>query len=130
MDAIQFDAKDLPAIGDTPGNTSSLATPRPIRDAENNQMLNSNYELCDIVTDADQNLFVDNQADLLNAGLMDNSLVNKNLSTPTFENVVDDSQIFNADDLLTTDAEINQLLSQTTDDQDLYRKENKRKRLS
>ena len=93
--------------------------------------MNSNFELCDIEDEAGNNLFSDNQADLLNAGLMDDgSLVNKNLGAPTFENVVDDSQIFNEDDLLTTDAEINQLLSQTVDDQDLYRKETKRKRLS
>ena len=104
--------------------------------------MNSNFELCDIVNNASTNaitdnyqtddLFAINQTCLLNSclpdSLTDNSILNKDLSN--FESAVENASMFNPDDLLTTDAAIDQLLDQATNDQDLYYNEPKRKRLS
>lgn len=132
--------KGVPAISDS--NTQLITTDSPLstplstpKQVMNTQLLetsnlgnlNNNFELCDIVGSTDDNLF--NQADLMDSGLNQNQqMMNKHLNAQNFDN----SNILNTDDLLSTNDEIDQLLNQESlsNDQDLYFKEKKRKRLS
>lgn len=125
----------MPTSTSTNAVSSSLSTPkRIVQDQTIEPNLNSNFDVCDNYPTAADNLFDNQSPCLLDSELdcIESTIIKQDLNDPTFQ-TVNNPPIFDADDLLSSDSDINQLLNvpnQMNDDQDLFFKEKKRKRIS
>jgi len=106
----------------TSSNTMDSYSSKPmIQEHEIESNLNSNFDLCDNYPTAADDLF-DNQTGLLDG--IDSTIIKQDLNTPP---------MFDADDLLGGESDINHLLDVNQlnqNDPDLFYKEKKRKRIS